>query len=64
MILSDRDIKKYLKEGKIKIIPKPNFKEQLGPCSLDLHLGNVFKTFRPSEYPYLDPKRKINFSAP
>lgn len=61
MILSDRDIKKYIKEGKIKIKPKPNFKEQLGPCSLDLHLGNIFKTFRPSEYPYLDARRKIDF---
>lgn len=61
MILSDRDIKKYIKEGKIKIIPKPNFKEQLGPCSLDLHLGNVFKTFKPTQYPYLDLKRKTDF---
>jgi len=61
MILSDRDIKKYIKEGKIKIKPRPKFKEQLGPCSLDLHLGNIFKTFKPSEYPYLDPKRKIDF---
>ncbi len=60
MILSDKDIKKYIKEGKIKIKPKPNFKEQLGPCSLDLHLGNVFKTFKPSRYPYLDIKRTIN----
>jgi len=61
MILSDRDIKKYIKEGKIKVRPKPNFKEQLGPCSMDLHLGNIFKTFKPSQYPYLDPKRKIDF---
>ncbi len=61
MILSDKDIKKYIKEGKIKIKPKPNFKKQLGPCSLDLHLGNVFKIFKPSEYPYLDLKRKIDF---
>lgn len=61
MILSDRDIKKYIKEGKIKIKPRPNFKEQLGPCSLDLHLGNIFKTFRPSQYPYLDLKRGTNF---
>jgi dCTP deaminase len=61
MVLSDRDIKKYIKEGKIKIIPKPNFKEQLGPCSLDLHLGNVFKVFKTSEYPYLDPRRDIDF---
>jgi len=57
MILSDRDIKKYLEEGKIKIIPKPNLKEQLGPCSLDLHLGNVFKTFKP----FVRPKKKNQF---
>ena len=49
MILSDRDIKKYIKEGKIKIIPEPNFQEQLGPCSLDLHLGNSFKVFKPTQ---------------
>jgi dCTP deaminase len=61
MILSDHDIKKYIKEGRIKIKPKPNFKEQLGPCSLDLHLGNIFKIFKLSDYPYLDLKRKIDF---
>jgi len=61
MILSDKDIKIYMKEGKIRIKPRPSFKEQLGPCSVDLHLGNIFKLFKPSEYPYLDPKRKIDF---
>ena len=61
MILSDRDIKKYIQERKILIIPEPDFSEQLGPCSLDLHLGNSFKTFRPTQYPYLDLKRKMNF---
>ncbi len=62
MVLSNRDIKKYIKEGKIKVSPKPNFKKQLGPCSLDLHLGNVFKIFKLSDYPYLDLKRKIDFN--
>ena len=61
MILSDRDIKKYMKAGDIKITPAPNFKKQLGPCSLDLRLGNVFKVFKPTQYPYLDVKRKIDF---
>lgn len=61
MILSDKDIKKYIQGGLIKIKPKPNFKEQLGPCSLDLHLGNTFKSFKPSQYPYLDLKRRISF---
>lgn len=61
MILSDKDIKKYIAEGRIKINPAPNFEEQLGPCSLDLHLGNIFKTFKASSYPFLDLKRKIDF---
>jgi len=56
MILSDRDIKKYIKEGKIKITPKPDFKKQLGPCSLDLHLGGVFKIFKHTECPFIDLK--------
>ena len=59
MILSDKDIKKYIEEGKIKITPKPNFKEQLGSCSLDLHLGNVFKVFKHTKYPYIDLKTKF-----
>ena len=40
--------------------PYPDFEKQLGPCSLDLHLGNIMKVFKPSPYPYLDLKRKIN----
>ena len=58
MILSDKDIKRYIKEKKIKITPKPNFKKQLGPCSLDLHLGNSFKIFKHSENPYIDLRKK------
>ena len=54
MILSDRDIKKYIKEGKIKIIPEPDFEKQLGPCSLDLHLGDTFKIFKHTEHPFID----------
>lgn len=59
MILSDRDIKRYIKEGKIKIKPKPDFKKQLGPCSLDLHLGRVFKAFKHAHYPFVDTKGEI-----
>lgn len=54
MILSDRDIKKALSKGRIKITPKPNFKEQLGSCSIDLHLGNRFRVFKHSAHPYID----------
>lgn len=59
MILSDRDIKKYIAEGRIKISPAPDFEKQLGPCSLDLHLGDTMKMFKTSPYPYLDLKGTV-----
>ena len=61
MILSDRDIKKYIQERKILIFPDPDFETQLGSCSLDLRLGNSFKTFKPTQYPYLDLRSKKSF---
>ncbi|MDP2909596.1 MAG: dCTP deaminase [bacterium] len=60
MILSDREIKQHIQEGVIKINPFPNFKEQLGPCSLDLHLGNSFKIFKMSRYSFVDLKNGAN----
>ena len=56
MILSDRDIKVYIDSGKIKITPTPDLDEQLGSCSIDFHLGNTFKIFNHSKYPYIDPR--------
>lgn len=58
MVLSDRDIKKALKDGTIKILPAPDLKTQLGSCSIDLRLGNSFRVFEHSLYPYIDPARK------
>ena len=63
MILSDKDIKEYISKGKIKVSPAPNFETQLGPCSLDLRLGNSFKVFRQSRYPYIDLKRPFDVDA-
>ena len=59
MILSDKDIKKALKSGKIKIIPAPDLNVQLGSCSIDFHLGSKFRVFKHSSYPYIDLKSKI-----
>ena len=56
MILSDTDIKKAIKAGRVQITPKPNYKTQLGPCSIDLHLGNRVAVFKHSRYPYVDLK--------
>lgn len=60
MILSDRDIKKAIASGRIKITPKPNYKEQLGSCSIDLHLGSHFRVFKHSSYPFIDLKGSID----
>lgn len=56
MILSDTDIKKALREKRIKITPKPDIKVQLGACNLDLQLGNTYRVFDHSRTPYIDPQ--------
>ena len=56
MILSDRDIKKTLASGKISITPKPKLSVVLGSCSVDLRLGNRFRVFDHSKFPFIDPK--------
>ncbi|MEN9407918.1 MAG: hypothetical protein RLZZ455_1134 [Candidatus Parcubacteria bacterium] len=58
MVLSDRDIKKALQTGRIKISPKPDFAAQLGSCSIDLRLGTTFRVFEHSKKPYIDPSKK------
>lgn len=58
MVLSDRDIKKALKDGRIAIDPFPDLKKQLGSCSVDFRLGNNFRVFEHSRYPYIDPAKK------
>lgn len=55
MVLSDRDLKKALQSGRIKITPAPDLKTQLGSCSIDLQLGNTFLIFDHSKYPFIDP---------
>ncbi|HEX4104410.1 MAG TPA: dCTP deaminase [Candidatus Paceibacterota bacterium] len=54
MILSDRDIKKAIASGRIKITPAPDFATQLGSCSIDLRLGNEARVFRPSKVTHVD----------
>ena len=61
MILSDRDIKKFLRQGKIQIKPKPNLKIQLGPASLDFRLGEEFRVFNHNTKPFIDPRQKSSF---
>lgn len=58
MVLSDRDIKAAIEEKRIVIDPAPDFKTQLGSCSIDLQLGYAFRVFEHSKYPYIDPSKK------
>src|SRR3989344_3762291 len=56
MVLSDRDIKKALKSKRVVFKPALDLKSQLGSCSVDLRLGNSFRIFKHSRYPYIDPR--------
>jgi dCTP deaminase len=58
MILSDRDIKQYLQEGKIKIEPL-DIDKQIQPSGVDLRLGNSFKVFRNMSIPFIDTKAPV-----
>jgi len=44
MILSDRDIKKIIKERK-SVFKPALIPDQIGPASIDLKLGSTFKFF-------------------
>lgn len=58
MVLSDRDIKARLKKGDLKVEPV-DLSVQLGASSIDLRLGNRFRTFKVSNQSIIDP---ANFS--
>lgn len=58
MILSDRDIRRAISEGRIVIRPEPNLEEQLGPCAIDFHLSNSFRLFETTRFAVIDPTNK------
>lgn len=62
MILSDRDIKKMLDSGRLKVDPTPNLEEQLGSASLDLRLSSKFRVYKPTSTPYIDPNDPSTFA--
>ena len=63
MLLSDRDIKKAITAGRIKITPKPDFAKQLGSCSIDFHLGNRFRVFKHSTHPFIDLMSDVDVAS-
>jgi dCTP deaminase len=57
MVLSDKDIRRYIQEGKINISPALP-PEQLGSCSVDFRLGNEFSIFEHSRHAFIDLREK------
>ena len=60
MVLSDRDIRKHLDSGKIRITPAVDLKTQLGSCSVDFRLGTKFRVFEHSRFAYIDLRKGVN----
>jgi len=58
MILSDKDIKKNLESGHIKI--DPLFPDSIQPASVDVHLGSDFLVFKNTNDVCIDPKNPID----
>lgn len=58
MVLSDRDIKKALREKRAVITPL--FPNSIQPASVDLHLGARFLIFRTDEHAFIDPKEPLD----
>ncbi|MGN0092954.1 MAG: dCTP deaminase [Methanobrevibacter sp.] len=54
-ILSDKDLKKCIDDGKIVINPLTDEK-QIQPSSIDMRIGDEFKVFRVIRKPFIDPK--------
>ena len=58
MILSDRDLRELVESGKLVIDP---FDENsIQPSSIDLRVGNQFRVFANSRYPYIDVRQPMD----
>jgi dCTP deaminase len=55
-VLSDRDIRASLQEGRIRIDPYDP--DCLQPSSVDLHLDREFRVFHNHRYPIIDPRQE------
>jgi dCTP deaminase len=61
MRLCDKDILKYLQEGKISIVPSPEY-DQISGLTVDVRLSNKFRVFQEHAAPYIDlsgPKESV-----
>ena len=53
MLLSDRDIKKEVESGRVKL--EPYAPELIQPSSIDVRLDRYFRVFENHRYPHIDP---------
>jgi dCTP deaminase len=64
MILSDRDIRRALETGRVKIeSAQPEMFRYIHASSMDLHLGSMFKLYEHSKFAVIDPKRPETFQG-
>jgi dCTP deaminase len=56
MILSDRDIRRRLEKGDLKVKPLDDPELQIQPASIDMRLGNEFLEFERSNIPCIHPE--------
>ena len=57
MVLSDHSIREEIAAGRIVVDPYVDAMVQ--PCSIDVTVGDSFRVFRNSRYPYIDVKREM-----
>ncbi len=58
MIFSDRDLRALIDDG--KLIIEPFDPRSVQPSSIDLRVGNQFRVFANSRYPYIDVKQRMD----
>jgi len=58
VILSDRDLRQALKDGKIKIAPVDGLDRRIGPDGIDFRLGHTFLVFERNKQAYIDTRRQ------
>jgi dCTP deaminase len=57
MVLSDRTIREEIAAGRIVIDPFDD--DLVQPSSIDVRVGDAFRVFRNSRYPYIDVKQEM-----
>ncbi|PIP65386.1 dCTP deaminase [Candidatus Peregrinibacteria bacterium CG10_big_fil_rev_8_21_14_0_10_49_16] len=64
MILSDQDIRRAIRDGRVCIeSSQPQEQWYIHASSMDLHLGSIFKLYEHSRFAVLDPKKPETFTG-